>query len=399
MTSIDQLIARRKPGYSLEQPFYTDPRILELEFDRIFSRRWLFACPAALIPGMGDYALVQVLRESIIIVRGDDGVVRGFFNVCRHRGSHICLEPRGSVKQLVCPYHAWVYDLHGRLKSARMTAEDFDLEANGLHPVHVREEQGLIFMCLADEPRDDFAPAAAGMADAFARHEIHRTKVASHERYDVKANWKLLRENFWECYHCVPNHPEYCSKVPSAAAYGIPHRQEELAAKGERQREQWDALGISSEAYYSGDLDPWFRCGGGGQLADGAVSNSIDGQAVAPLLGTLPEAYTGYIGMAMPQNFTLEGSRDHIVTLRLLPLDPLTTAVDIWWLVRDDAQQGRDYDPDQVAQMWKRTAEQDWTICEANQAGVLSSRYAPGQYTPVEEHTDRFVTWVLAQLA
>jgi Rieske 2Fe-2S family protein len=396
--TISELIARRKAGFSLEQPFYTSDDILRLEFERIFSRRWLFAGPAMLIPNPGDYFLVSVLDESIIVVRGDDGVVRAHFNVCRHRGSHICLEPHGRVKQLVCPYHAWVYGLDGKLLSARLTPDDFEKANYNLDAVHVREEQGLLFICLAEQPRDSFDATAAAMREVFGPYDLPRAKIAKHIRYDVKANWKLLRENFWECYHCVPNHPEYCSKVPSAPAAGLPDKQRRNQQRAEQLHEKWRARGLTIASHYSGDDDPWWRCGNGGALEDGAVSNSLDGKPVAPVMGTLPDDYTGYAGMAMPQCFTLEASRDHVVVLRLLPTSPTATAVDIWWLVRGDAVEGRDYDPDNVAAMWKITAEQDWTICESSQAGVKSSRYRPGPYAPVEVGTETFVRWVVNQL-
>jgi Rieske 2Fe-2S family protein len=361
--TIAELIERRKPGHSLEQPFYTSDEILRLEFERIFSQRWLFAGPAMLIPEPGDYILARILDESIIVVRGDDGNVRAHFNVCRHRGSHICLEQTGRVKQLVCPYHAWVYGLDGKLLSARLTPDDFCKDDYGLDPVHVREEQGLLFICLADEPRDSFDKPAAAMAEVFGPYNLPNAKIAKHVRYDVKANWKLLRENFWECYHCVPNHPEYCSKVPAAQAAGLPDKQRLNTQRAEQLQEKWRQQGVPIASHYSGDDDPWWRCGSDGALEQGAVSNSLDGGPVAPVMGTLPADFTGYMGMAMPQCFTLEGSRDHVVTLRLLPT---STAVDIWWLVRGDAVEGRDYDPDTVAAMWKITAEQDWKICESS---------------------------------
>lgn len=396
---IDELIERRRPGYCLEQPFYSDWEILKLEFERIFSKRWLFAGPGHLIPNPGDYFLMPLLQESIIVVRGKDGKVHAHFNVCRHRGSHICLEPRGHVKQLVCPYHAWVFALDGKLLSARMMPDNFCKEENGLHSLLAREEQGLVFVCMSDPPRDSFDEVAAGMAKILGRHDLPHAKIAKYMRYDVKANWKLLRENFWECYHCVPNHPEYCSRVPSAAAYGLPDKLQQLADRAKELRAEWEKIEAPGIAgFVPSEDDPWARVGGGGILADDAESNSVDGKGVAPIMGTISPQYRGYVGMAMPHCFTLEGSRDHVVTLRLLPTSPTTTAVDMWWLVRGDAVEGRDYDPDNVAEMWKRTGEQDWRVCESNQAGVMSTRYRSAPYAPVENGTESFVRWVVNQL-
>ena len=104
----------------------------------------------------GDYISYEIADESIIIVRGDDDKLRAFFNVCRHRGSHICLDKCGTVKRLVCPYHAWAYDLEGNLVSARNMPDDFDSSKYGLHHCRVEILEGLIFICLANENTQDF---------------------------------------------------------------------------------------------------------------------------------------------------------------------------------------------------------------------------------------------------
>lgn len=171
---IQQLIDRHVPGFALERDFYVHPDVLELEFERIFSRRWLFTCPAAAVKHAGDYLLVPLFQESTIVARSHDGVLRGFFNVCRHRGSHICTKPRGKVKSLVCPYYACVYDLDGKLISARLIKKDFDLDSHNLIPVHLREEQGLVFICLAVEPRDDFSPLADAVSGDCAHEDCRR---------------------------------------------------------------------------------------------------------------------------------------------------------------------------------------------------------------------------------
>ena len=132
--SIDELIAAQRPGYSLEQRFYTDPAIYELELERIINRNWVLAGHVSELPKPGDYKVFDVARESAIIVRGEDGEIRAFANVCRHRGSRVCLEAAGSARDLSCPYHGWKYHLDGRLKAARDMPGDFDFDAHGLHP-------------------------------------------------------------------------------------------------------------------------------------------------------------------------------------------------------------------------------------------------------------------------
>src|SRR5438270_5097779 len=109
------LIARQKPGWALERPFYTDPALFEAELELLFFRQWLYTGHESRIPNAGDYFTYQVGQEPLLLIRGDDGQVRGFFNICRHKGSRICLEPCGTALKLVCPYHQWVYERDGSL--------------------------------------------------------------------------------------------------------------------------------------------------------------------------------------------------------------------------------------------------------------------------------------------
>ena len=179
----------------------------------VVARAWLYVAHVSEIPEQGDFLLYRIGEESLILVRGLDREVRVFFNVCRHRGSRLCLEDRGNVRRsLTCPYHAWVYDLEGRLIRARGMGEGFDKSAFGLHPCRVRVAHGLIFICLAD-PGDpegaDFDGIANDLDTCAALHRIADTKVVHREIYPTCANWKLVVDNFRECYHCAPAHPEY----------------------------------------------------------------------------------------------------------------------------------------------------------------------------------------------
>ena len=146
---VESLIARQRPGFTLDQPFYTHPDIFARDFERIISRKWLFADHVSRIPNPGDYFLYEVAGESIIVLRDGEGEVRAFFNVCRHRGSRICTEPEGRAARLVCLYHAWSYGLDGRCIRARGMPDGFDPEPYGLHPCRVRVFHGLIYLCLS----------------------------------------------------------------------------------------------------------------------------------------------------------------------------------------------------------------------------------------------------------
>ena len=148
---IESLISRQRTGYSLEQPFYTCPEIYRLDIDRVISPQWQYVDHVSRVQNPGDYLVYEIAEESIIIVRGLDGELRAHFNVCRHRGSRICLEKSGNLKRLVCPYHAWAYGLDGTLESARQMPEDFDPGEFALHPCRLEVLEGLMFINLGGD--------------------------------------------------------------------------------------------------------------------------------------------------------------------------------------------------------------------------------------------------------
>jgi Rieske 2Fe-2S family protein len=140
--TIDELIAAHKPGHALEQRFYTDPEIYELELEKIISRNWILAGHESELAEPGDFKVLNVARESAIIVRSESGTINAFANVCRHRGSLVCLEEKGNTRKFECPYHGWMYDTDGKLVGARSMPEDFDRDSHGLRRVSVDTDSG-----------------------------------------------------------------------------------------------------------------------------------------------------------------------------------------------------------------------------------------------------------------
>ena len=162
-SNIAELVANHKPGWALDQRFYSDPEIYQLELDRIVMRNWILAGHASQIPDAGDYLVFNLANESAIIVRGKDQRIRAFANVCRHRGSLVCIDNHGNNKKFVCPYHGWTYDLEGSLIGARSMMEDFAKQEHGLHPIPLDVIGGLLFVCFCDHP-----PSLAGAQRDFA---------------------------------------------------------------------------------------------------------------------------------------------------------------------------------------------------------------------------------------
>lgn len=388
-------IQRRQSNHSLEQLFYIDPAIFEIDLDRIHRRHWLLAGPLCRLSRNGDFFTYQIANDSLVILRDEIGVVRAFHNVCRHRGSRVCLDEQGHAKRLVCPYHHWTYGLDGALCSARHLPQEVTHTSLGLHPVQARVVAGLIFVCLAAEP-PDFEHTATDVGEYLAPHGLERTRICRRAVEVIQANWKVVAENFWECYHCAPTHPEFCGVM----SYAHAQNNQRLLAERKQFERAWEestrqrGLKVGRVEF----SDRGLHQGGRLPIRPGFVTQSRDGRPLAPLLGSYTE-YDG--GITSFMHFPLIWyvvSNDHALLTRFTPVSPLATELELTWLVRDDAVEGRDYDSDAVCWLWRVTAEQDKTICENNQRGILSSRYQPGPYTTAESSVDDFVSWYLREL-
>jgi phenylpropionate dioxygenase-like ring-hydroxylating dioxygenase large terminal subunit len=393
--SIDTLIASRRPGIGLDGEFYRRPEIFDLEVDRIFMRHWLLAGHISRIPTPGDYFLYAVGGESIVIIRGPDGGIHALFNVCRHRGSRICAEESGNARKLVCPYHNWVYATDGTLLSARHMADGFDTSQFGLLRCHVRVLAGLIFVNLAKEP-GDFEPMAHDLGPFLEPHGLDHAKICCRTRYEVKANWKIVAENSWECYHCATAHPEFGAVMSYVGATDSQKLAEERATFAE----QWTAY-AESLGHQTGGVkmasDSWYGCNRV-PIRPGFLTQSRDGQPVAPLMGSL-RAYDGGISAFAFRPFTFfVASCDHVMISRFAPVAPMLTDAELIWLVREDAVEGRNFDLKRVTWLWQVTTEQDVRLCENNQAGVNSRRYQPGPYSETEGEVEEFIQWYLRQI-
>jgi phenylpropionate dioxygenase-like ring-hydroxylating dioxygenase large terminal subunit len=296
---------------------------------------------------------------------------------------------------LICPYHAWTYGIDGKLRAARHMAEPFDKAQHGLKEIPLRVIEGLIFVTFADQPlglskveevlRRGYGPY--GWADA---------KVAHREIYPIEANWKLAVENYVECYHCAPSHPEY------ARLHANEQPRAKIAELNAKMDERATALGLAIP-----NQDHWALAADAGEEAAycvryamlrGAVTGSADGQAVAPLMG----AFKGYDGGSTfihvgPASFFL-AYPDHGIIYRFMPRMVQRSELEVIWLVRGDAREGVDYDLDKLTWLWKVTSDADKRIIEDNQRGVNSRYYVPGPFSVMESQERRFVEWYLSEI-
>lgn len=390
---IAPLIAACRSGWSLPQPFYASEEVLVKDIERVFMRQWLYVGTTAQIKNPGQYFLFEIENESVIILRDDDGQVRALHNVCRHRGSQLCTVQTGQVKRLVCPYHQWVYDKDGTLLAAKFMPDDFDKSAFGLKPVHCRTIEGFIFMCFAENP-PDFAPLKAAYGPHLQPYEMERTKVCHIRRYQVKSNWKLIAENFRECYHCTVGHPEYCKVIIGSNQNESWQKYQASYAESEK---RWEAMGLHTKNVHFEDTD-WHYCYRY-PYHEGYETMSMDGKPVAPRLGSLPEGDVGVWSIVQYPNFWMDANNDSIFSMRLTPVSATVTDIELLWLVHEDAVEGVDYNVDRVTEFWRITGEQDWKLCEDNMAGVLSRAYEPGPYAPGEGGPGQFDNWYLKELA
>ena len=403
--TLKNLLDSRLPGHGLPRPFYHDELLYHLEMESIWRQGWLFAGHSCQIPEPGDYFLYNVEGDSVIILRGDDGQVLTLYNVCRHRGSTICQEPEGKIKRFICPYHQWTYDRNGLLLLQHGMQAGLDKSTLGLHPAHAREVEGLIFISLAREPVD-FAGAYQAIAPIARPQGLGRAQVARIMDFEVDSNWKLVWENNRECYHCNVNHPQYIKANFDHynADDTIPRVAERLKRVTTRLEARLAAQGMTlrSETGMTEFPDPehgiWYAANRT-PMEEGYVSETMDGNQVAPLMGDYTDPDVGTLRIRTLPNFWVHASCDHSVAVRLTPNGLAHTSIRMIWLVAASAEQGRDYDIEKLLPFWLLTAQQDWAICANQQRGVNSHAYTPGPLSTYKEYNlERFLRWYVQEL-
>jgi Rieske 2Fe-2S family protein len=399
------MILRRKPGYTLEAPFYLSKDIFELDMEAIFGRYWIYVGCEPDIPEPGDYFTVPMGHASIVVVRDDDMSIRAFHNVCRHRGARLCDGLKGSVGNIVCPYHQWTYDLTGKLIYNEHMGENFDRSQFSLKKVHVGNIAGLIFICLADEPPADFEQMRADMEPYIRPHQISNCKVAFEEDLIENGNWKFTMENNRECYHCKANHPELTISLyefgfgyqPSPENAGEVQAFQDLIA---REHTRWESCGLpSAEIDYLDTRKSAYRTQRLPLDKAGESQTMNSKVACQKLLGDLTQRNLGGLSFWTQPNSWHHFMSDHIVTFSVLPIDAHHTLLRTKWLVHKDAVEGRDYDPKELSEVWHATNKQDGALVERTHLGAQSGAYQQGPYSPyTEELVEKFINWYIKGL-
>ena len=405
--SVPNLLLRRRPGHSLERPFYTGEETFRADMDLIFARHWIFVGQEPDVPNPGDVMALRIGEAPILILRDDAGEVRAFHNVCRHRGAQLVPDGRGQVGNLVCRYHTWTYALDGALLFADHMGADFDPSCRGLRPVALRSVAGLLFVCLAANPPADIDDMAAAMEPYLLPHRIRDSRVARQIDLVEHGNWKLTMENNRECYHCAANHPELT--VP-LFAYGFGFAPESLAEGEQIHAARYDSMVEGLHAHWESTGLPSRRVehligrptGFRTErlpLDQSGESHTIDTRAACRrLMGDLTDARLGALSFWTQPNSWHHFMSDHAITFCVLPLGPDRTLLRTTWLVHKDAVEGVDYDVDRLTEVWRATNEQDAAFVTMAQEGAASSGHEPGPYAPAEYMVDAFCTWYIERL-
>ncbi|MFC0849539.1 aromatic ring-hydroxylating dioxygenase subunit alpha [Streptomyces noboritoensis] len=368
--------AERTPSLleTLPGRFYCDPAVFAQEQERIFETLWCCAVRAADLDRPGAFRTVQVGRENVLVVRTREGALRAFLNVCRHRGARVCAEESGTVRRtLQCPYHAWTYDLEGRLVAAPNLARmpDVDREERGLLRVALREWLGYAWVCLAEEPpsfEDTVVGAATerlGDPAAVERYRAAELALGRRISYDVRANWKLIVENFMECYHCATIHPELTHVLPEFAK------------------------GFAAQYYV----------GHGAEFARGAQGFTVDGGAGFGRLAGLADAQDRrYYAITVKPQVFVNLVPDHVIVHRMFPLAVDRTVVECDWLYAPEVV-ASGADVSRSVELFHRVNVQDFEACERTQPAMDSRAYRRGGVlVPSEHHIRAFHEWVLTCL-
>jgi Rieske 2Fe-2S family protein len=341
--------------HGLPGRWFSDPQVHQREGERIFRSHWLCVAHAAAASKPGDYLTLELEGQPLLLIRGGDGVLRGFYNVCRHRAALLVESPSGSLRgALRCPYHGWSYDARGQLVATpHMSGTPGFCQADyPLQPVATEVWNGLVFVNLVGEApplRHYLAP----LWNTFDAWNLATWRPGWEQSYRVAANWKLLLENFHECYHCPGVHPQLNALSPFQSA--------------------------------ENDLTRGPILGGPMRLSEGVQTLSLGGRlcgVVPPTLSEMQRRQVSYYGIF--PNLLFSPHPDYVLVHYLHRLGMAETAVHCLLLFAPEALDQPGFDPTPAGEFWHQTNLQDWEMCERVQRGITSLGYEPGPYSVLE---------------
>ena len=357
-------------AHTLPGEYFTSQELYDRETDRIFLQQWICAGRASSIPKPGDFFLHEMDGESFIIIRAESGQINCFYNVCRHRGTRLQQDSCGHIKSRIhCPYHAWGYDTDGNLKSApnMMGKEGFCEQDHSLQAVACVIWQGFILIN-QKQPGSDFQAGFHDILHRFDHWQLERLVSAHEITYEVAANWKVIFQNYSECYHCSLVHPQLRP--------------------------------ITSVETASNDFEEGHFLGGPMILADDFKSVTMNGQFCGSPFNDLSadDLRRVYFYTLCPSLF-ISPHPDYVLTHRIERVDVSSTRIICNWLFSTDAIEQDNFDASEAIEFWDLTNRQDWEICELTQKGVQSRAYQPGPYSGLESMLAAFDQHYLSLMA
>lgn len=353
---------------SLPTSYYFSEEIYVREKERIFFREWFCAGREEQLPNPGDFGVLDVAGQSVLVARTKEGKLAAHYNVCRHRGAQLCGDPSETGVKLSggvlgangirCPYHQWTYSLDGKLLNAPYLREEegFQKSEFSLYSVGLDVWGGFYFLNLSPENLESedrtLQGQLGGAAERVKRYPLADLRIGATIIYEVEANWKIIVENYNECYHCAGVHPELCEIVPAFRQQG------------------------------GAQLD-WDR---GIPHKEGAFTFTASGTTVrAPFPGLNEDERIRHKGELMYPNFMLSLAAEHAAAFTLWPAGPLRTKIVCDFLFHPEEMAKPGFDPSDAVTFWDLVNRQDWAICGRVQKGLGARRHKFGYYAPMED--------------
>jgi Rieske 2Fe-2S family protein len=361
---------------------YFDPETYQRELQRIWYRHWVYVGRTSEVPRARSFCTFELGDQRLLLVRGDDGVLRGFHNTCRHRGAALCREAAGVIRggTIVCPYHAWVYDLQGQLlrTSSKSQASGFDVADYPLYQIRVREWRGFVFVALSENPPpfEQMFDLPLCRMDAWPLDHL----VVGHVLMKtLQSNWKVFWENYNECLHCPSVHPQLSQLVP---IYG-------RGLLEQRDDPEW--------SLHAADADPKYR----GGLRAGAATWSLDGSATAAPFPDLAEEdrKAGHLYLTGLPSVFLVGHIDYVRAVRVRPLGPEQTELRVEYLFSPGTVADPKFNLGNIVDFTNRVMTEDAEVCELNQRGQKAAPHVRGVLMPEEYVVRQFHDWVRTELS
>src|SRR5438067_7973713 len=364
---------------TLPQHYFVSPKIFAEELQKIFAANWVLVGHQSQLANPGDYFLTKVAGESLIVAKDQRSTIRAFYNVCRHRGSRLYEEQNGHTAAIQCSYHAWTYALDGRLIGAPHMDETpgFNKAEYPLKPARLGLWEGFIFVNLADCPiplEEWFAP----LAGKFSRWNLGALRSAKRIEYDVRANWKLMFQNYSECYHCLGVHPELSKISPYDSAET--DLTEGPFLGGFMRIAKGRSLTMSGMACALGIADS-SRAHDHAPARDRNPSQEIENDYDHE---HEQDGKNRVFYYSIFPNMLLSLHPDYVMVHQLRPESPARTLIFCNWFFHPEAFEREDFKPEDAIEFWNMVNKQDWHVCELSQQGISSRGYVPGPYSARE---------------